>query len=60
LLLIFELLKHLHKRGAKLGKGKKFAKRTRRPLSEDQNISKKMVFDNFEQEIFSLTCPAIS
>jgi hypothetical protein len=44
---MFEQLNHLHKRAALLGKGKNFAKRTHRPLSKDQNLSKKMFFDNF-------------
>jgi hypothetical protein len=44
---MFEQLNQLHKRAAKLGKGTNFAKRTHRPLSKDQNFSKKNGFSKF-------------
>jgi hypothetical protein len=42
--LLFELLNHLNKRSIQLGKGNKKATRTHRPLSKNQNLSKKRVF----------------
>jgi hypothetical protein len=53
---MFELLNHLHKRAAYLGKGKNFAKRTCRPLSKDQNISKKTVFKKHHRKGHQLRC----